>query len=152
MFDKHIPVSQIMTVNPVTVSPQDTMEKVQELFKSHNFHHLPVVEEGRVVGIVSQSDLFKLLHFFSLFRQHPSEEYNRSLLRSMLVRDVMSRKVVTLQPTDSLSVAAGIFRENLFHALPIVDEDKRLVGILTTYDLLTYAYMDEPLPLEKPET
>ncbi len=151
MFDKHIPVSQIMTVDPVTVTPHDTMEKVQELFQSHSFHHLPVVEEGRVVGIISQADLYKLLHYFSLFRQHRSEEYNRSLLRSMLVRDVMSRKVVTLQPQDSLSVAAGIFRENLFHALPIVDEDKRLVGILTTYDLLTYAYMDEPLPLEKSE-
>jgi CBS domain-containing protein len=60
------------------------------------------------------------------------------------VGEIMEKKVAQLNPNDSALVAIGIFRENLFHALPIVNESNVLVGILTTYDLLTYAY-NEPV-------
>ena len=61
-------------------------------------------------------------------------------MRSLLVKEVMSKQVATLGPEDTLELAAGFFRENMFHALPVVDEDNMLIGIVTTYDLLNYAY------------
>jgi CBS domain-containing protein len=68
-------------------------------------------------------------------------------MRSLLAEEAMTRQVATLDPDDSLEMAVGFFRENLFHALPVVDKDK-LVGIVTTFDLLTHAYAS-PLMMEE---
>lgn len=140
ILEKTTRISAIMTPNVIVVQPEDTMDVVQDIFRKHNIHHLPVVEDGEVVGIVSHSDYLKLLHGFTLFKTQKSDEYNDAILRSLLVREVMTKQVVTLGPDDTLELAAGFFRENLFHALPVVDDENMLVGIITTYDLLTHAY------------
>lgn len=138
--DKTIRVVDIMTENVIVLRPEDTMDVVQDIFRKHNIHHLPVVERGRVIGMISHSDYLKLLHGFTLFKTKKSDEYNDAILRSLLVREVMTRQVATLGPDDTVELAAGFFRENLFHALPVVDEENMLIGIITTYDLLNYAY------------
>lgn len=140
ILEKTTRISAIMTPNVIVVQPEDTMDVVQDIFRKHNIHHLPVVENGEVVGIVSHSDYLKLLHGFTLFRTRKSDEYNDAILRSLLVREVMTKQVVTLGPDDTLELAAGFFRENLFHALPVVDDENMLIGIITTYDLLNHAY------------
>jgi acetoin utilization protein AcuB len=140
-MDKHIAVASIMTTPVITVRPNDTMEKVQNIFKQHTIHHIPVVDgEGVVTGIISKTDYLKLLHGFTLFRTQKAETYNDAVLRSLLAREVMTKQVATLRPNDSAAMAASFFRENLFHAIPIVDQDKKLLGIVTTYDLLNYAF------------
>jgi acetoin utilization protein AcuB len=142
-MDKTVTVGQIMTTNVITVSPEDTMEKVQKIFRTNNIHHIPVVDGKKIIGIISKSDYLKLLHGFTLFKTHKSEEYNDAIMRSLLVKEVMIKQVAVLNPGDSLDMAAGFFRENLFHALPIVDEQTgELVGIVTTYDLLSFAYSE----------
>lgn len=133
-------VAEIMTENVIVLEPDETMDVVQEIFRKNNIHHLPVVENGRVVGMVSYTDYLKLLHGFTLFKTRKSDEYNDAILRSLLVKEVMTKQVATLKPEDTLEMAAGFFRENLFHALPVVDADDMLLGILTTYDLINYAY------------
>lgn len=138
--DKTTPVAEIMTERVIVVRPNETMDVVQDIFRKNNIHHIPVVDNGQVVGMISHADYLKLLHGFTLFKTKKSDEYNDAILRSLLVKEVMTKQVATLGPDDSLEVAAGFFRENLFHALPVVDEDNLLVGIVTTYDLLNYAY------------
>jgi CBS domain-containing protein len=148
MIDKTVTVGQIMTTNVLFVKPNDTMDKVSEIFRMNNIHHVPVIgEDGKVVGIVSHTDYHKILHGFTLFKTEKSEEYNKAILRSLLVKEVMSRQVAKLNPNDSVMVAAGYFRENLFHAIPVVDKQSKLVGIVTTYDMLNYAY-HEPAFIE----
>lgn len=144
MFDKKAKVSQIMTTEVKTVRSSDTMEKVAELFKSHYFHHLPVVDYGKVVGIISSMDYHMLEDHFTLFNNKNSEAMNQAIMRSLLVKDVMTRQVATISPNDTVEFAAGIFRENLFHALPVADSQKNFLGIITPYDLLNYAYADAP--------
>ena len=139
MKDKTTTVGQIMSTPVITVSPDDTMSKVQDTFRKNNIHHIPVIDKGKVVGIISKSDYFRLLHGFTLFKTEKSNEYNDAIMRSLLVGEVMTKQVATLNPEDSLEMAAGFFRENLFHALPVVDKGK-LVGIITTFDLITYAF------------
>ncbi len=140
MVDKTIRVAEVMTDKVIVVRPQDTMDVVQDIFRKNNIHHLPVVDRGKVVGMISHSDYLKLLHGFTLFKTKKSDEYNDAILRSLLVREVMTKQVATLGPDDTVELAAGFFRENLFHALPVVDEEGLLIGIVTTYDLLNYAF------------
>lgn len=143
MKDTSITLRQIMSSPVITVHTDDTMLKVQEIFTKNNIHHLPVIEEGnKVVGILSKSDYLRLLHGFTLFKTEKSISYNDAILRSLLVGEVMTRQVATLSPEDTVEMAAGFFRENLFHALPVVSAGK-LVGIVTTFDLLTYAFTDK---------
>ncbi len=142
-FDKNIAVKELMTTNVVAVDSQDLLTKVETIFTTHDFHHLPVVNEKRVVlGIISKLDFYKMQDSFTLFDTIKSRETNRSVFQSIMAREIMSEPLVTLSPEDTAQKAMGIFRENLFHALPIVDENRKLLGILTTFDLLVYAYKE----------
>lgn len=116
------------------------MDKVDLIFETHPIHHIPVVEDEQVVGMISKSDYFQILHGFTLFKAPVSKTYNEAVLRSLLVREVMTKQVACLKPEDTLAKAADYFRENLFHAMPIVDDQGKLRGILSTYDLLTHCF------------
>lgn len=124
------PVSTIMTRKLITLTPEDTLQKVREIFSSYRIHHLPVVtEDGSLAGLVTTYDLFKL--------GIASESYD-----SLSVTDIMTKKLATLEPTAKVGTACEVFLENLFHALPIVDNGK-LVGIVTTFDVLKYTHTKE---------
>ena len=139
---ENIKLSEIMTTDVVTVHPDDTMEAVQQIFEKNTFHHIPVIENNTVVGIISRSDYDKLCHSFTLFNHKSSQRFNNGLMKSLLVIEVMTKQVATLQETDTSLTAAAFFRENLFHAIPIVNEAGQFRGILTTYDLLNYAFKE----------
>ncbi len=135
------PVKDIMARDLIVVGPYEPVSVVADVFDSHDIHHLPVVdEEGLLEGLVSKSDFLKISHGFTLFNAQRKEEYARALYESLLVKDIMTRKLATIGPEESVRKAADIFRENLFHALPVINSNGKLLGILTTYDLLTYAY------------
>jgi CBS domain-containing protein len=137
-----------MTRSVITLKPKDLMTEVEKVFRKNNIHHIPIIDDsGRVVGILSKTDFFKIQHGMTLFKSRNVEVYNSTLMRSLLVEEVMTRQVATLHYEDSIGVAVGIFQENLFHALPVVDEEHLLVGIITTHDLLNYAFKEE-IPLD----
>lgn len=132
-----------MVSHVLTVPPEATMTEVVALFKANNVHHIPVVDQGRVLGMISATDYRHLEHHFTHFKSHKAEEMNTAIFSSLLANEVMTSPVATIRATDSIQFAADIFKENLFHALPVVDENKRIVGILTPYDLVVYAYGPE---------
>ncbi|MBX2872518.1 MAG: CBS domain-containing protein [Saprospiraceae bacterium] len=139
-------IATIMTEEVLVVHPSDTLEKVHKIFEHNIIHHIPVVNaEREVVGIISKSDYHLLCDHLTLFGRQWNLENNNRFFRSLLVEEVMTRQVAKLRKEDSIFLAAAFFRENLFHAIPIVDERDRLVGIVSTYDLLNYAYRD-PVP------
>lgn len=139
------PVHAIMTRDVLYITPTTLMSEVADIFETRNLHHLPVLDsEGKVLGIISKSDYYKLLNHFTMFNKASALLTNKKFLSSLLAEEVMSPNVVTIHPEKSLKFAASIFRENLFHALPVVDEE-RLVGILTTHDLLNHAYRDDAM-------
>ncbi|MCB0520792.1 MAG: CBS domain-containing protein [Lewinellaceae bacterium] len=120
----------IMTKDVVTVSSGDSLDKVKTLLFEKHFHHIPVVDNGRLTGIVTSWDLMKLNRKF--------EEYG-----GFTVKDVMTTKVASLGPDELIGAAAMIFLKHLFHGLPIVDDDGKLVGIVTTHDILKYQFLKE---------
>lgn len=132
-----MPIKNIMTTEVISIQPTDTMDKVDRVFNTVDIHHLPVVDDNnQILGIISKADYFKILHGFTLFKAPVSKTYNEAVLRSLLAKEVMTKQVATLHPDDAVSKAADYFRENRFHAIPIVNEDRILVGILSTYDII----------------
>ena len=130
------PISSIMTHDVVSISPKQNLSAARDLIFEKHFHHLPVVEDGRLMGIITSFDLMKLDLKF--------EEYDK-----FIVEEVMTKRVVTLEPKEKIGAAAQIFLRHLFHGLPIVDENRNLLGIVTTHDILKQqfdlAYPDDEL-------
>ena len=119
----HEPVSQHMATQLSTLAPTSTIAEAMELEKDRGVRHLPVVDEERLVGIVSDRDLRKA--------------YGRGKDATSPIADVMSPSPLTLDPEEPLSRAATCLLEGRISALPVVD-DGRLVGILTLLDLLEH--------------
>ena len=147
MFDKRLKVAEIMTRKVICVSENTTMDEVAKLFKENDLHHIPVAKESHVVGIISTTDLNKVMHHFTLFKVKNSDAVNDSVLRSLLAKEVMSAPVATIHSEALLTTVAAVFRENLFHALPVVDGNGELAGMVTPYDLMNYAYGPDELAL-----
>lgn len=142
-FNRTIPISQLMTTDLITLGPNDTLIKVDEIFRTNEFHHIPIVDKaGQLLGIISRVDFYKMEDSFTVFNSVKSRTTNASLFQSLLTQEIMTKKLATLHPEDTAITAMGLFKDNLFHAIPIVDDNQKLVGLLTTYDLLTYAYKE----------
>ena len=137
-----IDLEEIMSTKVLTVKKSDLLAHVAQIFEDENIHHLPVVtEEGAVIGILSSVELHQLQDAFTIFKLNSADQKNKAVFNSTLVEEVMKDKVVCLYPDQSVMEAYEYFKENLFHAIPVVDrQTKALVGIVSTYDLLAYAY------------
>jgi CBS domain-containing membrane protein len=129
-----MPVSRIMTAKVTTVSPTDTMDTVRQLLEKGGFHHLPVVEERRLVGLISYTDYLRLIR--NVFSNNQEARVNERILQATLVKDVMTEHLLCLSPNDTVETALRIFKANHFHSLPIVNEHMHLLGIVTTMDLM----------------
>jgi len=122
-MDYSLPIASLMTPQVITLKETDNVYKALELFEGYHFHHLPVMGDNHeLIGIVSSLDLTKA--------NHNGET---------LIKDIMTPDPTVLDSDDSIGLAADIFLANAFHAIPIV-EDRKLIGILTTHDLLEYAF------------
>jgi acetoin utilization protein AcuB len=125
-------VSEWMTPAPVTVAPSTPIPKVQELMVHRRIRHLPVVEDGRLVGIITDRDVRTVQPSPATSLAVREMHY---LLDRLTVRAVMTRPVLTVAPHESLAEAVRLMLENRIGGLPVT-EGERLVGILTEVDLL----------------
>ncbi|MCB0660795.1 MAG: CBS domain-containing protein [Saprospiraceae bacterium] len=126
-------VQSIMTKDPITVSTQNKLKDVYNIMKEHSIRHVPVVSGDELIGIISQSDIERVTYV-----EEGLDEHIRSAFIDMLrIDQVMTRNVNVLQVDDSIKEAAEILSMGSYHALPVLDE-KKLVGILTTTDLINY--------------
>lgn len=123
---RDIAVGKIMTPDPATVSPQSRAAEARRLLDSNVIHHLPVVEGDRLVGIVSSSDLLKL---------HLLDD-TMALFTRATVDQIMETNVTVLGKNSTLREAVEKLSMGNFHALPVVDRKRRLLGIVTSTDLM----------------
>ena len=127
------PISSIMSRKLITVTPGDTMTTVKQIFENQRIHHIPVVKFTRLVGMISKTDY---MHFLRGSNTTPYDQLiEESRLHNYKVEDIMTKGMATLESTDRINVALQVFSENLFHAIPVVDNGE-LVGMLTTFDIL----------------
>jgi len=127
-------VSYIMTLNVHSVDVGDNLREAIHLVKKHNIRHLPVLENGHVVGMISTSDLNRLT-FSSLFESQ--NEADEAVLDMLTIPQVMSGNPTSVNPDASIQKVAEIFAKEHFHSLPVV-ENGDLLGIVTTTDVIRY--------------
>ena len=139
--------ADIMTPSPVTVSPQTTLREAAKLLLDGHFNGLPVVEDDRLVGMLTQSDLISLdkkleiPSFFLLLGgaipiQMPGR-FERDLRRmaAATVGEIMSTSPFSIAPQTSVEEIATIMVEKRFYSLPVMEEN-RIVGIVGMEDML----------------
>ena len=126
-------VKELMTKVLFTVAPDDPVDKVFILFHFENIRHLPVMEKGKLMGIVSDRDLKKVLG--SRKNILASESGTTVTLSTRKVKNIMRRSVLTIGPQQRAADAAAIMAKHKIGALPVVKKEK-LVGILTATDIL----------------
>jgi CBS domain-containing protein len=131
-LDTSLRVADVMTREVRTLGPNDRLSLADELMKQGRFRHVAVVADGRVVGVLSQRDIFHGALAWSLGQGRKAHE---QLLAATAVKDVMASHVVTVDPDASLAEAAALLREHKIGCLPVVAGDE-LVGILTEGDFL----------------
>jgi CBS domain-containing membrane protein len=127
-------VREIMMGSPVTLSPNDALDLVSNIMSLGRIRHIPVVEDGRLVGILSQSDLLGTASNAILGIKQKSKT---ALLKSFQIKDIMRKKVVTVSPNTPIAEAAHLMREKKIGCVPVVS-DETLVGLVTTTDILRY--------------
>lgn len=128
-------VSRSMTRRVVTVSPEASIFEAQELMAQNRIRHIPVVEDGdKLVGIVSDRDLRSAMPFW-YFREDPGPE-EKARIENLRIKDIMTRKVFTIPPGYTIQDALLMIQNAKVGALPVVDEEGRLKGILSVRDLL----------------
>lgn len=128
-------VADIMTRDVVTVYEEDDLRQVRQKLGARSFHHLPVVDGTKVVGMLSQRDMLSMTvsgSDSSPFAQAREVRY----LEQKFVRDIMETRVRSALPTDSLRSVAQRLLEYRIGALPVTDEQGNLIGIVTENDLV----------------
>lgn len=127
-------VDQVMTREPAVVAPNDPIRAAIERMRERGCRRLPVVEDGKVVGIVSDRDLRRATNSPLVLRERWYDEF---MLDHVQVRSCMTANPVTVSPVTPIVEAAKLMRDKKFGGLPVVAEG-RLVGIVTETDLLNY--------------
>jgi CBS domain-containing protein len=125
-------VREIMSTNIEVVDRNDNLRTVEERMASKQLRHLPVLEQGEVVGLVTQRDLFKAAQSSAMGY---GEKAQQAYLQSVRVKEIMTYPVVTIAPDTSVAAAADMMITTGIGCLPVVD-DQKLIGMVTKTDLL----------------
>ena len=127
-------VRDLMTSDVFTVGPDESITTLQDLMSGKRIRHVPVVDDGAVLGLVSERDVLR--RTFSQEADLPLS-VRLDVLTAVKVRDIMTWEVETIDADEDLSTAAQIMLDNKYGCLPVVEEGA-LVGILTEADFVKF--------------
>ena len=128
-----MPVQNWMTTDVVSVGPDTSLLKVGKLMKDHHIRRIPVVDEqGQVIGIISDRDVRDASPSKATTLDMYEMHY---LLAELKAKNIMTAKPITVKPTDTVEQAALIMLDNKVGGLPVVDDNGKLVGIISDHDV-----------------
>ena len=125
---------EIMMGSPVTLKPQDSLSLASDVISLGRIRHIPVVDDGRLVGIVTERDLIGAAASQILGLKQKNKS---ALLKSVLIKEVMKKRVLTAAPDTPIKEIAHLMAEKKIGCVPILSAGA-LVGLVTTTDLLRY--------------
>jgi len=125
-------VKHFMTKHVFTVEPEESMQRALNLLKEHKVNMLPVVQEGNVVGIVSDRDLKRASASDATVLDAHELRY---LLNKIKIKDIMSKNPVTVPPDYTIEETAEVLMTHHISGAPVLDEQGRMVGVITRNDL-----------------
>ncbi|MCS7206291.1 MAG: CBS domain-containing protein [Leptospiraceae bacterium] len=129
---KPVTISDLMTKKFITVSPEDYVIDVIELFEKHKVHHLPVKDKKtkEIIGMLSEKDIKDFINLMKLLQQ---EKYK------LKVKDIMTTPIFAYYEDVGIDQAAQAMLDNKIHAIMVVSRDtEEYIGIITVTDLLKY--------------
>jgi len=128
-------VRHVMTKDPVVAAPNQDLEQVAQLMMSSNIQQMPVVKEGKLVGMITSHDIWL-------------SSRNQKGQPAKRVQDVMNTRVIQITPIDKLGTAAELFMDKRFKTLPVVNLRGELKGVVTVFDVIRQALIEKyPHPI-----
>ncbi len=129
---QEIKVRDRMTPDPITISPQDRLVHARRIIFDEDIGRLPVVEDNELEGIVTAKDIARSM---ISFRKVVPDKYKPARIRNLLVEDIMTQNVKTVQGDASIEEVSSVMVKNNFSGIPVV-EDGDLTGVITKTDLI----------------
>ena len=132
--DKAETVRKIMMGSPVTLTPDDTLDLANNVISLGRIRHIPVVEKGKLVGLLSERDLIGAAanRIFGLNQKSKS-----ALLKTESVKSIMKKRLVTVTPDTPIKDAARLMADKKIGCVPVISAGA-LVGLVTTTNVLRY--------------
>jgi CBS domain-containing protein len=132
--DKAENVRKIMMGSPVTLTPDDTLDLANNVISLGRIRHIPVVEKGKLVGLLSERDLIGAAanRVFGL-----NQKSRSALLKTELVKNIMKKRLVTVTPDTPIKDAARLMADKKIGCVPVITAGA-LVGLVTTTNVLRY--------------
>jgi len=131
-------VADRMITNPVTIAPDTTVNTAKELMKEHNFRRLPVVENEKLMGWVTENDLRQVAPSSATTLSVYEVNY---LLAKLKIRDVMRKELIVAREDAPIEDAALLMLRHKIGGMPVVNSEEKLVGVITETDLFK-AFLD----------
>jgi len=135
-IDDNEVIDDYITKKVIVATPGERLKDVARTMVRNGFRRLPVVSEGRLVGIITSTDFIKLLGSDWAFNH--MQTGNVREITNVRMEEIMKRDVITAKEGDKLKEVAEIMIANDIGALPVVDDDLKVVGIITEKDVLKY--------------
>jgi len=129
------PIQNVMSSQVRTVDVRDKLSSVRRILLDGAFHHVPILDGSELVGIISSRDMLSLSADVEGSSEGAADE---GLDERFSIEQVMAKEVVTIDRSDTVETAIDLLARGKFHSLPVVDERGRLVGIVTSIDLLEF--------------
>ena len=131
---KNQPISSIMTREVITLCLKDSLYSAEKRMKTNHIRHMPVVDEDKLIGLISLSDLQRI-SFIDAYSKEGTED--TPVYNMLSIKDMMIKNPLTASPKTTILEVSKLLASKEFHSIPVVDDGK-LVGIITTTDLLHY--------------
>jgi len=129
------PVSNIMSDKITTVQEGQPLSEVRHKMVESNIHHIPVLSGKNLVGMVSFTDMMKLNVVINGADDHTIDSI---IDQQFNIGEIMNTELTTLDARDTIRQAAEVLSENNFHAIPVINGNSELQGIVTSSDLIRY--------------
>lgn len=128
-------IKDIMSTSFKTIGVNESLKKAEDILYSNQFKHLPVLQKGKLVGIISKTDIKRM----SFADEFGSDEFeaDSAIFKMLTVGQVMINKPFTLTANATVKDAAVIFAQKEFRSIPILENEK-VIGIVTTKDMIDY--------------
>lgn len=126
------PISSIMTKNVVCVSPEQRIIDVKHIYEKFDFHHhIPVTDNDKLIGMISLVDFM-----YRINGAGPDD--NEAIYNQLSVKDIMTSSPHYAKPSDLIVDIAGELAKGLYRALPIINDEHHVIGIVSTADIIKY--------------
>lgn len=134
---KNIRAKEVMSHDVVTICPEATLKDAHEMFKKYDYNSLPVLSEGRIVGIMTKLDLLRAFSYGTRFRR--SSFFDTF---SENVSDVMRTAIVSVSPDDDLQTVVDYMVEFALKSIPVVDNGQ-VVGMISRDDVMRHLLLED---------